>query len=100
MIAAVTDLAGRITGAHRTWLAPDGSDKAPIDTPRRAMGDLLGHAVRLGVTGAVMAASEGIDTMLSLRLALPTMPMAEALSAAHLSAITLPDTLRRPHTAT
>ena len=46
MIASVTDLAGRITGAHRTWLAPDGSDKAPIDTPRRAMGDLLGHALQ------------------------------------------------------
>src|ERR1700744_4338888 len=42
MIAAVTDLSGRITGAHRTWLAPDGSDKAPIDTQRKAMGDLLG----------------------------------------------------------
>jgi hypothetical protein len=51
MIAAVTDLDGTITGAHRTWLAPDGSDKAPIDTPRRAMGDLLGHAVRFGVAG-------------------------------------------------
>ena len=25
MIAAVTDLTGRITGVHRTWLAPDGS---------------------------------------------------------------------------
>jgi CubicO group peptidase (beta-lactamase class C family) len=38
MIAAVTDLQGRITGAHRTWLDPSGRDKAPVDTPRRAMG--------------------------------------------------------------
>src|SRR3546814_9391016 len=51
MIASVTDLDGHQTGAHRTWLAPDGSDKAPIDTPRRAMGDFLGHAVRFGVEG-------------------------------------------------
>ncbi|PZU69287.1 toprim domain-containing protein [Sphingobium sp.] len=99
MIASVTDLAGRQTGAHRTWLAPDGSDKAPIDTPRRAMGDLLGHAVRFGVAGEVMAAGEGIETMLSLRMALPTMPMAAALSAAHLSAILFPDTLRRLYIA-
>lgn len=49
MIASVTDLGGRITGVHRTWLAPDGSGKAPVDTPRRAMGDLLGHAVRFGI---------------------------------------------------
>ena len=49
MIARVTDLQGRITGAHRTWLAPDGSGKAAVTTPRRAMGNLLGHAVRFGV---------------------------------------------------
>jgi hypothetical protein len=95
MIASVTDLDGCLTGAHRTWLAPDGSDKAPVETPRRAMGDLLGHAVRFGVPGEIMAASEGIETILSLRCALPSMPMAAALSAAHLSAILFPDTLRR-----
>src|SRR5580658_1418419 len=36
MIAAVTDLDAKITGAHRTWLDPSGDDKAPIDPPRRA----------------------------------------------------------------
>ena len=95
MIASVTDLDGRLTGAHRTWLDPDGSGKAPIDTPRRAMGDLLGHAVRFGVPGSVMAAGEGIETTLSLRCALPDMAMAAALSAAHLAAILFPPTLRR-----
>ena len=104
MIAVVTDLNGRITGAHRTYLAPPGMDssadgKATIDTPRRAMGDLLGHAVRFGVTQDVMAAGEGIETMLSLRCVLPTMPMVAALSAAHLSAILFPDILRRLYIA-
>ena len=51
MIAAVTDLAGTITGAHRTWLDPAGNGKAPIASPRRAMGHLLGNAVRFGVAG-------------------------------------------------
>lgn len=95
MIAAVTDLNDKITGAHRTWLAPDGSDKAPIETPRKAMGDLLGNAVRIGVPDSVMAAGEGIETMLSLRQVLPDMAMAPALSAAHLAAILFPPTLRR-----
>ena len=95
MIAAVTDLPGRITGAHRTWLDPSGRDKAPIDTPRRAMGHLLGHAVRFGPAGDVMAAGEGIETMLSLRCVMPSMPMVAALSAAHLAAILFPATLRR-----
>lgn len=99
MIAAVTDLAGRITGAHRTWLAPDGSGKAPVDTPRRAMGGLLGHAVRFGAADDVLAAGEGIETMLSLRCALPDMPMAAALSANHLASLLLPPTLRRLYIA-
>ena len=46
-----------------------------------------------------MAAGEGIETMLSLRCVLPTMPMVAALSAAHLSAILFPDTLRRLYIA-
>lgn len=99
MIASVTDLDGRITGVHRTWLSPEGSGKAPIDTPRRAMGDLLGHAVRFGTAHDVTAAGEGIETILSLRMALPGLPMAAALSAAHLAAILFPATLRRLYIA-
>jgi hypothetical protein len=95
MIAAVTDLKGHITGAHRTWLDPSGRDKAPVDTPRRAMGHLLGYAVRFGPASDVMAAGEGIETMLSLRCVMPDMPMLAALSAAHLGAILFPAALRR-----
>ena len=99
IIARVTDLDDRITGAHRTWLDPSGCGKAPIDTPRRAMGDLLGNAVRFGVANDVLAAGEGIETMLSLRCVLPTLPMAAALSANHLAAMLLPLTLRRLYIA-
>lgn len=100
MIAAVTDLDGHITGAHRTWLDPNGFDlvtlgKAPIESPRRAMGHLLGNAVRFGIAHDVAAAGEGIETMLSLRCVMPDMPMMAALSAAHLAAILFPATLRR-----
>jgi hypothetical protein len=94
LIAAVTDLAG-ITGAHRTWLDPSGADKAPVDTPRRAMGHLLGNGVRFGVATDVMAAGEGIETMLSVRSALPELPMVAALSANHLAALLFRVTLRR-----
>ncbi|MER9115732.1 toprim domain-containing protein [Mesorhizobium sp. M0954] len=95
MITSVTDLDGHLTGAHRTWLDPSGRGKAPVDTPRRAMGDLLGHAVRFGLPGDVMAGGEGIETVLSLRCILPDMAMAAALSAAHLAAMLFPLTLRR-----
>jgi hypothetical protein len=99
LIAAVTDVDGRITGVHRTWLDPSGSDKAPVDTPRRAMGHLLGHGVRFGVAIDVMAAGEGIETMLSLRMIMPTLPMVAALSANHLAAILFPAALRRLYIA-
>jgi len=59
------------------------------------MGVLLGNAVRFGAAGGVMAAGEGIETVLSLRQVLPGMPMMAALSAAHLAAILFPDPLRR-----
>jgi hypothetical protein len=99
LIAAVTNLGGRITGVHRTWLDRSGQDKAPIGSPRRAMGHLLGHGVRFGVANDVMAAGEGIETMLSLRSVLPTLPMVAALSANHLAALLLPPTLRRLYVA-
>lgn len=95
MVAAVTDLRGRIMGVHRTWLTPDGAGKACIATPRRAMGQLLEHAVRFGGTDDVLAAGEGIETVLSVRTALPNLPMAAALSAAHLAAMAFPPELRR-----
>ena len=94
LIAAVTDLRGAITGVHRTWLNPSGNGKAPIATPRRAMGHLLGNAVRFGTAHDILAAGEGIETMLSLRDALQDLTMAAALSANHLAAMLLPTSLR------
>jgi len=99
LLARVTDLTGRQTGTHRTWLAPDGSGKAPIDTQRKAMGDLNGHGVRFGIGTEVQAAGEGIETMLSMRSALPDLSAVAALSAAHLGALALPDMLRRLYVA-
>jgi Toprim domain len=95
LIGVVTDLAGKLTGLQRTWLARDGSDKAPLADPRRAMGHLLGNAVRFGEPQGIMAAGEGIETVLSLLSLFPGLPMAAGLSAAHLSAVTFPPGLRR-----
>jgi len=94
LIAAVTDPGGTITGVHRTWLDPDGGGKAQVDDPRRALGGLLGNAVRFGfpVRGPVpvMAAGEGLESILSLAHVMPAMPMVSALTANHLAAFDLP----------
>ena len=47
----------------------------------------------------MLVAGEGIETMLSLRCVLPTLPMAAALSANHLSAMSLSLSLRRLYIA-
>jgi hypothetical protein len=95
LIAAVTDACGRLTGLQRTWLANDGSGKAPLADPRRAMGRLLGNAVRFGEPDDVLAAGEGVETVLSLLSLFPSLPMAAALSSAHLAAFLFPARLRR-----
>ena len=95
LIASVTDLQGRQTGVHRTWLNSLTLDKAPIATPRRALGALHGHGVRFGLPSDVMAAGEGLETVLSLEPIAPDLPLVAALSSAHLAALLLQEGLKR-----
>lgn len=99
LLAAVTDSHGEITGLLRTYLARDGSGKAPLTFPRLAMGELNGHAVRFGAADEVLAIGEGLETMLSVKLALPGLPVAAALTANHLRAFELPPHLKRIYIA-
>jgi hypothetical protein len=103
LIAAVTDLDGRITGLQRTWLDPNGNGKAQVDDPRRSLGHLLGNGIWLGLDpGApvpVMAAGEGFETMASLRTVMPALPVAAATSANHLAGLTFPPGCRRLYIA-
>ncbi|MDW3221291.1 MAG: toprim domain-containing protein [Paracoccaceae bacterium] len=99
LLAKVTDLDGQLTGLHRTWLDPATADKAPVIPSRKAMGNLLGHGVRIGKPVSLLAAGEGLETMLSLHLALPNLPVVAALSANHLAALQLPADLRRLYIA-
>ena len=95
LIAAVTDLDGHITAVQRTWLDPSGAGKAPVASPRRELGAAHGAGVRLGVPGDVLAAGEGLETMLSMREVMPLMPIVAAGPASHLAALVLPAGLRR-----
>nr|WP_232003368.1 toprim domain-containing protein [Sphingopyxis sp. FD7] len=99
LIAAVTDDDDLQTGTHRTWLDLSGNKKAAVASPRRAMGNILGNAIRFGQAQDVMAAGEGIETMLSLREVLPTFSLAAATSSSHLAAILFPTSLRRLYVA-
>lgn len=99
LIAAVTDCDGVQTGTHRTWLHPSGSAKAAVASPRRAMGNMLGHAIRFGLAEEIMVAGEGIETVLSLREVMPAMSLIAATSSAHLAAVQFPPSLHRLYVA-
>jgi Toprim domain-containing protein len=106
LLAAVTNRDGSITGVQRTWLDPVHRTKAPLAEPRRALGHLLGNGVRFGTSdtpapaaAGVLAAGEGIETMLALKSVLPALPMIAALSANHLAALEFPAALRRLYVA-
>ncbi|MBG0792501.1 toprim domain-containing protein [Methylocystis sp. H62] len=95
LVAAVTDHRGEITGVHRTFLDPMRKDKARVSSPRRSLGAILGHGVRFGKIDEVVLIGEGIETVLSLKSALPELPMVAALSAGHLAAWKFPPGLCR-----
>ena len=99
LVAAVTNHSGAITGVHRTFLDPTRKDKALVPSPRRSLGAILTHGVRFGKIEEVAVVGEEIETVLSLKSALPELPMVAALSAAHLAAWEFPSVLRRLYVA-
>jgi hypothetical protein len=99
LLAAITDLRGTITGILRTWLDRLRPTKAPLADPRRALGHLLGNGVRFGDASDILAAGEGLETILALKSVLPALPMIAGLSANHLAALELPPALRRLYVA-
>jgi hypothetical protein len=63
------------------------------------MGHILGNAVRIVPADQTLVLGEGIETMLSVREAAPSLPVWAALSSSHLGAVLLPDGLQRLYIA-
>jgi Toprim domain len=99
LLAAVTSPDGMITGILRTWLDRNRAAKAPFSDPRRALGQLLGNGVRFGQASEIVAAGEGVETMLALTSVLPALPVIAGLSANNLAALDLSPALRRLYVA-
>lgn len=95
MLALVVDHAGRPAAVHRTFLARDGSGKAPVEPQRMTFGPVAGGAVRLFPLepGAPLVLAEGIETALAAAMKLCA-PAWSAVSAGNLR-----DTLRLPDAA-
>jgi hypothetical protein len=78
---------------HRTFLAHDGADKAPVNPARMMLGPCRGGAVRLGEPNDVLMVGEGIETCLAAMQATGN-PAWAALSTAGMRALDPPDTVR------
>lgn len=78
---------------HRTFLAPQGKGKAPLDPNKAMLGAALGGAVRLVQGGGPLVVAEGIETALSLASGLLPGPVTvwAALSAAGMAGLYLPE---------
>ncbi len=98
LVAAVTEPDGRIRAVHRTYLDPQRPRKARVPDPRKTLGPMQRHAVRLrNVTPAnpTLVVAEGIETLLSIATAFPKAGSAAALSASNLPAFSPPAGTRR-----
>jgi hypothetical protein len=89
MIAAVTEVSGRVVGVHRTYLARDGRGKAPIEPNKMTLGPVAGAAVHLAAPGPTLVVGEGIESTLSAMRASGLLGWA-ALSTAGLRTLILP----------
>jgi putative DNA primase/helicase len=78
---------------HRTFLARDGSGKAPVDPQKMMLGSCRGGAVRLAPAGNVLMVGEGIETSLAAMQATGR-PAWAALSTSGLRALDLPNEVR------
>jgi hypothetical protein len=93
MVAVVEHVEHGFAGAHRTFLAPDGSAKSSLDPVRISTGPIRGGAVRLAPAAEVLMISEGIETGLSAMQA-TAMPAWAALSTSGMEALVLPPIVR------
>ena len=83
----------RPMAVHRTFLAPDGIGKAPVDKPKMMLGPCRGGAVKLGAPCDLVMVGEGIETSLAAMFATGH-PAWAALSTAGLRSLDLPDAVR------
>ena len=70
LVAALVDPEGRVQGVQVTLLTAHGASKAPLATPRRTIGRLMGAYVRIDAPGETLVVAEGLETALSARRAL------------------------------
>lgn len=89
LVAAVSNVSGRIVGIQRTFLRADGLGKADVPKPKLSLGQVAGGAVRLTPPARSMILCEGVEDALSLVQTLGRAAWA-ALGTCNLGRVVLP----------
>jgi hypothetical protein len=97
LLAKMTDNRGQITGCARFYLDQSMGGLAAIESPKRILGQLHGHAIRFwsGKTRSDLIVGEGLENTLSVGTALPEFDLASCLTATHLGLFIPPPGIER-----
>ncbi|WP_226562300.1 DUF7146 domain-containing protein [Salipiger thiooxidans] len=97
LLAKITDNRGQISGCARVYLDPSTGGLAEIDSPKRILGQLHGHAIRFwsGTGRSDLIVGEGLENTLSVGTALPEFDLASCLTATHLGLFIPPPGIKR-----
>jgi hypothetical protein len=93
--ALVKNASGEFCGVWRIFLDPRTADKAPVDSPRKGLGEIAGGTVHLTAVGEEVVVCEGVETGLAVLCADPARMCWAGLSASLMRRIILPPSVRR-----
>ena len=98
-MVALMSIDQRFAGIHRTYIAPAGMGKAPLlvngkPKVKKMLGSSTGGAIRLAPPRAHIHVGEGIETVLSVRQALPRRAYWVAGSIERMASLQLPPEVR------
>ena len=97
LLAKIPDNRGQITGCARLYLDPSIGGLAAIESPKRILGQLHGHAIRVWSDSRCgdLIVGEGLENILSVGMALPEFDLSSCLTATHLGLFIPPPGIRR-----
>jgi len=94
LLCLIQNQAGKIQGVQRIYLSGDGSGKAKIESPKMILGEIKGHAIRLGEASIKLGICEGVETALSILEAGVSFPVWSAISSTNMPEIQIPQEVK------
>lgn len=92
LIAPIVAIDDTLAGIHRTYLQPDGT-KLDVPAVRLVMGEVRGHAIRLGDARDKLIICEGLEDGLTLHQKLDGHPVWVSAGASLMAAMMIPATV-------